>query len=214
MTDRPRITKPFNAQHAAVYDDKAEDAGWVDPDIVFGLSFRHVVAGDSILDVGIGTGLSSTLFHKAGLEVHGVDASGDMLEVCRGKSFAVNLQQHDLSEVPYPFADASANHAVCTGVLHIFQDIDPIFSELARIMKRGGIFTFAVAHCEGEDARQVTMQGDEKHHRKVRMWQHPPSEVQRVSERHGFEQVSSLVFTGRSIGRREADFRACVVRLA
>ncbi len=31
------------------------------------------------------TGLSATLFHKAGLEVFGLDASEEMLEVCKLK---------------------------------------------------------------------------------------------------------------------------------
>jgi ubiquinone/menaquinone biosynthesis C-methylase UbiE len=63
-----------------VYDQEAEETGWFGPEILFGLSFKYLQPNQSILDLGIGTGLSSVLFHKAGLEVHGLDNSPEMLE--------------------------------------------------------------------------------------------------------------------------------------
>jgi hypothetical protein len=52
---------------AAVHDQEAEETGRSVPEVVFGLAYRYVQPGQSILDTGIGTGLSSVLFPKAGL---------------------------------------------------------------------------------------------------------------------------------------------------
>ena len=130
--------KPFSAGHAEQYDRKATEAEWLDPEIVFGLAYPFVAPGDSILDIGIGTGLSSALFSRAGLKVYGMDASKDMLDVCRKKNMAERLEVHDLRTPPYPFENTSINHAVCTGVMHLFASLDVIFAETARIMKKNG----------------------------------------------------------------------------
>ena len=67
------------------YDKEAEASGWYGPEVAFGLAFKYVLPGQSILDIGIGTGLGSVLFRKAGLDVHGMDISSKMLDVSRSK---------------------------------------------------------------------------------------------------------------------------------
>ena len=54
------------------------------------------------LDIGIGTGLGSVLFRKAGLIVHGMDNDPAMIEACRSKGFS-DLLLHDLNKPPYPY---------------------------------------------------------------------------------------------------------------
>lgn len=49
------------------------------------MAYEQIQPGQSILDIGIGTGLRSILFRKAGLTVHGMETSQDMLEACRTK---------------------------------------------------------------------------------------------------------------------------------
>ncbi len=85
MNKKTTVRKAFTGDHVQQYDQKTLQANWLDPDIVFGLAYRYITPGESILDVGIGTGLSSILFHRAGLEVHGLDFSSEMLEVCAQK---------------------------------------------------------------------------------------------------------------------------------
>ena len=41
------------------YDKKAEEYDWRGPEVAFGLAYAFVNPGESILDIGIGTGLSS-----------------------------------------------------------------------------------------------------------------------------------------------------------
>ena len=121
---------------AQIYDREAEATGWLGPEVVFGLAYEYLEPGQSILDIGIGTGLGSSLFSRAGLRVHGLDLSRRMLEVCQAKEFATELKQHDLTVTPYPYETASIDHVVSVGVLHFFQKLGPIFTEVARIVMR------------------------------------------------------------------------------
>lgn len=67
------------------YDKKIKEYGWVGSEIAFGLAYEYTSPGQTILDIGIGTGLGSVLFHKAGMVVYGLDNSEAMLDICRGK---------------------------------------------------------------------------------------------------------------------------------
>lgn len=43
---------------AAAYDDAAEAVGWFGPEVALGLAYKYVGPGQSILGIGIGTGLA------------------------------------------------------------------------------------------------------------------------------------------------------------
>jgi ubiquinone/menaquinone biosynthesis C-methylase UbiE len=137
------IGKP--SQHDAyadTYDDQVRECGCYLAEVTFGLCYEYLQPGQLLLDAGIGSGLSSMLFAKAGLVVHGFDFSPAMLEVCRSKGTAQDLRQHDILEIPWPYPDRTYDHLVCCGVLHFIQDLDMIFSEAARVIKKGGLFIF------------------------------------------------------------------------
>ena len=72
---------------ARFYDDTAAATGWLGPQVAFDLMRDHLRPGQTLLDLGIGTGLSSALFREAGLRVHGLDGDPEMLAVCRWKGF-------------------------------------------------------------------------------------------------------------------------------
>jgi SAM-dependent methyltransferase len=78
------------------YDGEAEATGWLGPEVAFGLAYQHIQPGQSVLDIGIGTGLGSVLFRKAGLKVYGMDVSPEMLEACRSGETARLLRKGGL----------------------------------------------------------------------------------------------------------------------
>ncbi|KAL7749888.1 hypothetical protein RI367_004764 [Sorochytrium milnesiophthora] len=97
-----------------------------------------------ILDVGCGTGQSSAVFFSqqqstlpTELLVHGVDASAEMLEHARRRSFA-SLTCHDIQE-PLPFEDASFDAAVCIGVMDFVASPQTLLRHIARVLKRQGV---------------------------------------------------------------------------
>ena len=85
-------------------------SGFHGHEIAFGLMYEFVTSNETLLDIGIGTGLGSLLFHKAGLRISGFDYSQAMLGVCKLKGFTGELVQHDLRTVPFPYKESSFNH--------------------------------------------------------------------------------------------------------
>ena len=206
------VKRVFRSDHACRYDQKAREAKWLDPSIVFGLTYRFIKPGDNLLDVGIGTGLSSELFHKAGLRVYGIDFSPEMLARCQSKQMVVELKQHDLSETPYPFLPDSMDIAVCTGVTHLFKDLSPIFRELARILKNDGIFAFVVAEFENAGDRGQRAEACHPQARDVCICCYPEARIKILLDIYGFEQLCDLRFWATAIQNRPGRYRAYVVR--
>ena len=133
-----------DGKSAFEYDRQAKETNWLGPDVVFGLAYEYVRPGQTLLDLGIGSGLSSIRFHQAGLKIYGLDGSADVLEVCRAKGFAVDLKEHDLRDLPLPYASDSFDHVISVAVLNSFDDLSPLFKEVSRITKTPGLFAFTV----------------------------------------------------------------------
>lgn len=183
-------------KRAGIYDKKAQATGWHGPAVVFGLAFKYTEPGQTLLDIGIGTGLGSSLFHKAGLNVIGMDNSEEMLDVCQNKGFAARLICHDLTVIPYPLGDTSCDHAVSTGVFQFFENLDTVFGEVSRILRKGGIFVFVTGDREpGENARVVVGAEQTGTGAAVTMYRHSPDEVTGWLEKDGFLLVDTLEFT-------------------
>jgi len=136
------MDKDIYKDWADKYDTESVKCQWHGPDILFGMMYLHVNSGESLLDVGIGTGLCALPFYKAGLEIHGMDSSPAMIEKCRKRGFPFELTQRDLQEIPWPFTDNSFNHVISTGLTHFISDLRAMITESARVMKSGGLFGF------------------------------------------------------------------------
>jgi predicted TPR repeat methyltransferase len=177
------------------YDEEAEATGWYGPEVAFGLAYAHVQSDQSLLDIGIGTGLGSVLFLKAGLKVHGMDISPQMLDACRRKGFS-SLHLHDLRKTPYPFDSESINHAVCTGVFNFFSDLSPAFQEAGRILRKGGLFVFVVGDRSENEAHAIEVGAEyTKSEKTVTMYLHSAKQIAELLARYGFEPLRDLSFT-------------------
>lgn len=72
-------------KYAKEYDDQIKNYDCYMAEVLFGLSYEYIKKGESILDVGIGMGISSKLFCLAGLQVFGIDVSAELLNICEKK---------------------------------------------------------------------------------------------------------------------------------
>ncbi len=70
---------------AETYDNAAIAIDWKGPSLVFGLISDFIRPDQTVLDIGIGTGLGSEPFFRRGLRIYGMDISSSMLEVCEKK---------------------------------------------------------------------------------------------------------------------------------
>jgi predicted TPR repeat methyltransferase len=128
--------------YATGYDEQVLACDCHIADVLFGLCYDRTSPGHRLLDAGIGTGLSSRLFARAGLIVSGMDFSPAMLDLCAAKGLAADLKRHDLEAAPWPYKSAAFDCVVCCGVLHFTERLEPIFAEAARVLTPGGLFAF------------------------------------------------------------------------
>lgn len=150
----------YRGEDATLYEQQAMERCWHGHEILFGLMYEFVNPQDTLLDIGIGTGLSSMLFHKAGLQISGFDNSQEMLTGCTSKGFSTGIIQHDLRNVPYPYEKDSFNHVISLGVLNFFADLAPVFKEASRILMLKGIFGFTVEEQKPGQSLQYTISYD------------------------------------------------------
>lgn len=109
-----------------------------------------VESGDKVLDVGCGTGsLTLAAWRRAGMngQVHGIDASPEMIEIARGKATKagapVDFQIGLVEQVPFP--DGYFDVVLSSLMLHHLPDDlkRSAFAEIRRVLKPGG-YLYAV----------------------------------------------------------------------
>lgn len=139
------VDVPVYKESASNYDNQIKAYDSYGHDALFGMSFGFVNADEKLLDIGIGTGLASIQFSKVGLKVYGLDASQEMLNACQSKSFTEELRLYDMTRDTIPYEDHYFNHAISCGALHFIGNLTNLFTEVKRVMKKGGIFAFTIA---------------------------------------------------------------------
>ena len=159
------------------YDEQVKEYDSYGHDVIFGMCYEYVSPNEKILDLGIGTGLASIQFSKIGLKVYGLDISEDMLNICRVKSFAEELKHHKLSDNKIPYDDNYFDHIISCGVFHFLGDLKNVFSDAARVLRKGGIFGFTIApdNFTNEYSQQMTAWG-------VPIFKHSPDYIKGLLE--------------------------------
>lgn len=118
-----------------------------------------VTAGETVLDVGCGTGLLTLKFLKAAdCQVTGVDNSPVMLEIFKRKinprslKGKIAFRKADASALP--FADNSFDVIASTVTLHHVVDKYPVIKKIHNILKPGG--RFVIGDLDLDTTGQVT----------------------------------------------------------
>lgn len=102
----------------------------------------HIRSGEKVLDIGCGPGNSSKILSDTGAEVTGIDFSQKMIDVALAKYPNISFHQADAENLPE--ANNSFDVIIANYVVHHFADPKKVFSEIARVLKPGGRFAFAV----------------------------------------------------------------------
>jgi SAM-dependent methyltransferase len=110
------------------------------------IEFGGVADGDSVLDVGCGTGsLSFALLEAANVAaVTGIDQAEVYLEYARRRSADLRFTFRHADARALPFPDGSFDRAFSMLVLHFIPDVEHAVAEMRRVVRPGGRVTAAV----------------------------------------------------------------------
>jgi ubiquinone/menaquinone biosynthesis C-methylase UbiE len=117
------------------------------------LARLELSAGQTVLDLGCGTGGDSLVLAQHGLEVVGLDYSHEAIaqahEKARAAALPVVFLQGDMTE-PLPFSDQHFDLVMSNVAFHSFPDrlLHAILREIERVLRPGGEFLFHVNSLE------------------------------------------------------------------
>ncbi len=133
-TVQPTTTRQGYRDWAAFYDSPGNKMIEIEQPVVQGILDSLPVG--TALDAACGTGRHTQHLVAAGHLVTGVDSSPEMLRVARMKLPGVDFMHGELDALPVP--DATFDVVVCALALTHVADLEPVFSEFARVLKPGG----------------------------------------------------------------------------
>jgi predicted TPR repeat methyltransferase len=141
MIDSKKTIDSANS-FAPNYDDYIRNCQWVGTDILFGLMFENINPNHKLLDIGIGTGLSSKLFKQVGLQIYGLDGSSKMIDICQSKGIADKLKVVDLAKNDIWFENIKFDQVISHGVFHLIGNLESIFKQTYSLLNSNGYFGF------------------------------------------------------------------------
>jgi len=145
---------------------------------------------DKVLELGCGTGKNTTWLLEQGAEVIGLDFSAGMLEKAREKiqSSKVQFLQVDITK-DWPSAIPTVDLATCSLILEHIADLDIVFQQAHRKIKKGGHFFICELHpfkqYIGSKARYETEEGVQE----LEVYIHHISEYLQGAKNNGFNLV-------------------------
>ena len=101
--------------------------------------------GQSLLDVGGGTGYLASCVADRYVRTVVADLSPGMLSVARSR----NLETVEASATELPFKEAEFDVVLCTDALHHIKQIERAVSEMCRVLKPGGTILIHEFHVQG-----------------------------------------------------------------
>ncbi len=101
--------------------------------------------GEKLLDLGCGYGWFTDYFTSIGADATGLDGSQEMIKIARERYPESTFIIADLT-VKTPFPDAEFDVVFCNQVLMDIENIEPVFREVNRVLKNGGVFYFGIVH--------------------------------------------------------------------
>lgn len=137
----------------AIYDEVA--ANWWSDDIRWVRTLKNMVPGrlgyfdkhidwngKAVLDLGCAGGFMAEALDDRGARVTAIDPAADAIGAARAHAAERDITYDVGVGEALPFGAESFDAVVCVDVLEHVSDLDKVLSEVARVLKPGGVFAF------------------------------------------------------------------------
>ncbi len=100
---------------------------------------------DVVLEVGCGTGRNLKKMVKKTKNIHGIDISEEMINVAKTALPDVDFKEGDI-ETGLPYCEKTFDKVLCSFVISHIKNIDSLFSEIGRVLKKNGLLVITTIH--------------------------------------------------------------------
>jgi ubiquinone/menaquinone biosynthesis C-methylase UbiE len=100
--------------------------------------------GQKLLDLCCGDGYDANTYKNKGLQVSGIDASEELITIAKEKYRGIDFAAGLAEQLPYEnesFDAVTSKYSIMTS-----PDMQPIFNEVYRVLKKGGYFVYLMTH--------------------------------------------------------------------
>jgi ubiquinone/menaquinone biosynthesis C-methylase UbiE len=105
---------------------------------------KNEVKGRKVLDLGCGSGISTKRLHNFGAKVKGVDLSKNLIEIAKKDN--PNIEFYASTGKKTPFHKNEFNIVSSGLMVHYIENLNTLFKEVSRILKKNGSFVFSLNH--------------------------------------------------------------------
>lgn len=105
---------------------------------------KPIIKNKMTLDIGCGDGTFTNELFKLGAKIQGVDISEKLIEYAKQHYKKINFNVVNASKLN--FNNRSFDIVVSNLMIHYFKELKPLFNEISRVLKPGGIFLFSFHH--------------------------------------------------------------------
>ncbi len=207
---RCRIEEYFDSVAGSYDAEIRKEAGYSAPRLAYKMLAPCLKPHACILDAGIGTGLASERFLKAGFRVCGVDVSCEMLNKTCTKYPGMELFQADIEKELSCLGNRRFDAVLAVGVFEFITDIRRALGNIAGCMTPDGLLCMTFdEYFSREDGRRLR-KTDEKRNLISSSGALPPlpayrylsSEIKRYLELSGFTPIRTRRFKAYRFHRR------------
>lgn len=100
------------------------------------------------IDLGCGTGLAGAAIRSMVTALTGIDLSPKMVEAARTKQVYDRLETNDILGFLGAEPEASADLILAADVFVYTGDLEPVFTQAARVLVQGGVLAFTLQRCD------------------------------------------------------------------
>lgn len=114
--------------------------------------------GQTILDIGFGTGVLSKRLYDEGAGIYGIDFSQEMIKIAKAKMPNATFYQYDFSKgLPTELQDKKFDYIVCTYTIHHLNDAAKVsfIKELKKHLVPGGEILIGDVSFETSQEREM-----------------------------------------------------------